>query len=331
MGRVWTAHPVPPPVPRACVPRARPAPACPARTAKQATGAFFPVPDGAEYCPVSRQQFATASHTRTYQLIIPTSLSMGDGAAPDILLLIHGSRQSSSVFRTFTDRMFENVGVPVLYPDGVAHHFNDMRADLPERTRAEGIDDVAFLTDLCRHVGAGRVFGVGFSNGAHMIMRLLRDAPGFLAGGALFAASRPAESNIVPPNPTASRPWCPTPLLFCHGTADPLAPYGGGVAGVAGRSRGVCLSARESAEFYARANGATECTVSAPAPHVSVRRWEGGSAPVELWSMEGAGHVIPGQRSRFPTLGEPCTEVHAARMVAEFFGIPAAARLPRPD
>lgn len=267
-----------------------------------------------------RSEFPTAQRTRTYQLISPEASARAGAEDAPVLLLVHGSQQSSTVFRAFTDRMFEGLGLRALYPDGVAHHFNDMRAHLPERTREEGVDDVDFLTSLCSHIGARRVIGLGFSNGGHMILRLLRDAPGFLAGGAIFAASRPAEGNILPPTEPPA-PWQATPLLFCHGTADPLAPYGGGLAGVGGRSRGECLPARESAEFYARANGAT----GAPAErrvgeNVSVARWES-AAPVELWTLEGAGHVIPGQSARLPVLGEPCSEVRADRMVAEFFGL----------
>ena len=118
---------------------------------------------------------------------------------PDALLLVlHGSLQSSNVMRNFTDRTFEGLGPTVVYPDGVKHHFNDLRAGFNEDARRMRIDDVGFLTKVVEHYSADTVIGCGFSNGGQMIMRLLFDAPGLLHSACVFASTLGAGANHAP-------------------------------------------------------------------------------------------------------------------------------------
>lgn len=150
-----------------------------------------------------------------------------DPAVPNgsLLMYLHGSRQSASVARNFTDRTFDHFaehGTTVIYPEGISHHWNDARRDFAEQTRLLGTDDVAFLTDLAAPYS--QVFGVGFSNGAHMLIRLLHDSPGTLTGAALIAANQPTPSHFL----STPEHWCPTKVLTMHGTEDPFSPYHGG-------------------------------------------------------------------------------------------------------
>lgn len=253
----------------------------------------------------------------------------GEFSAPAALLFFHGSLQSGNVARAFTayafDRLAAQVGAGasliVAYPDGVHHHFNDLRRDLKEKTRIERVDDVAFtraIIDALVHdfgVDRGRIFACGFSNGGHMVFRLLHEAPGLFAGAAVFAASMPTEANTL-----AEVARCtprPTPLLLMHGTDDRVSPIGGGQFGIDGRMRGEVRSARATAEYFAAVNRAGE-PVTRRCGSITVSTWpsvegageaagnsSGGgscdgsgdvtaaSAPVELWEIEGMGHYIP--------------------------------------
>lgn len=276
---------------------------------------------------MSRHQIEHQFRSRTFTLVAPDDI----GEAPAVLLFFHGSHQSSNVARNFTGHTFDELtsrGVLVAYPDGVHHHFNDARRDFNERTRQLRIDDVGFtrrvVDKLVADYGAdpGRVFACGFSNGGHMVLRLLHDAPGLLAGAATFAATMPARENFAPsighPAPV------PTAFLTIHGTADPIAPYEGGEAGMDGQMRGAVVSARQTAEYFAGINGL------GPEDHareersgdVRVDSWRrDGLSPVSLVSVEGMGHLVPSPRAVDARLGEGTSAFVAAQVTADFFGL----------
>ena len=117
----------------------------------------------------------------------------------------------------------------VAYPEGVARHWNDGRRLLQEKTRELGTNDVEYLTEFVHSFECtGRVFGAGFSNGGHMIYRLLHEAPGLFDAALVIAATQPTPENFLPApqpptgggplpcssstgNPTPSPPWQAAP------------------------------------------------------------------------------------------------------------------------
>lgn len=285
----------------------------------------------------SQETIEVGGLQRTFTLLVPESAS----THPPLLLLFHGSQQSSRVFRKFTDGSFDalarRTGAVLACPDGVERHFNDARREADFACRRQGVDDVAFtaavIARLVRTQGVdrSRVFAVGYSNGGQMVLRLLHDAPKLLAGAATVAATQPAPENFAPTHPQA-RP-VPVPVLAIHGTADPLAPYQGGEASLWGaQSRGAVLSARESAAYLARRNGAPgssaqQPVVDRPVPDVLRERWAG-TAPVELWSVQGMGHVVPAGNTLPDSLGPGTRTFVAADAIGRFFGLEAEAGSP---
>lgn len=164
-----------------------------------------------------------------------------------------------------------------------------------------GNDDVAYLTGLVAEIAAKyptdpkRVYVVGHSNGAAMAMRLACDESGTFA--AVFELAGPfwsqPESQCHPTHPVAIR--------VLHGTADTEVPYDGGAIGDVDNL--YSPGAQAVASFWAEKNGCNPAPdTSAPnmdlemgiaGAETTVTRW-GGCAPdgdVELWSMQGAGHI----------------------------------------
>lgn len=264
---------------------------------------------------------------RTFVVVTPDDLP----ANPPALLYFHGSLQNGNVARNFTGRIFDDMaaraGVVLAYPDGVDRHFNDTRLRLREKTRELGVDDVGFTRAIVdwlgehRGIDMSRVHACGYSNGGQMVMRLLHDAPGMLAGAATFAATMPAEGNRVDGLGEADTP---TPYLAMHGTADHIVKYDGGVAGLDdAHSRGVLVSAFESARYFAAANGLDDSDHEAvPGPEgVTVDRWSREGVPtVELWSIEGMGHVVPTPKQLPASIGPGTDSVVASDVLARFFG-----------
>ncbi|GAB2518652.1 Alpha/beta hydrolase family protein [Corynebacterium atrinae] len=263
---------------------------------------------------------------RTFVVVTPSVLP----ATPRLLLYFHGSLQNGNVARNFTGRTFDEMaartGTVLIYPDGVERHFNDARLLLGERTRELGIDDVGFTRALVswavdhRGVDPSQVYACGYSNGGQMVIRLLHDAPGLLAGAATFAAALPEEGNLIEGLGAPE----PAPYLAIHGTADTIVKYEGGVAGLdEEHQRGSLLSALDSAGYFASVNGLAagdhEHTVR---DGLIIDSWaRAGQPPVELWSVEGMGHVVPAPRGvQSSIIGPGFDAIVAADVVAEFFG-----------
>ena len=235
------------------------------------------------------------------------------GDANTLLLVLHGSLQSGNVMRNFTDRTFEGLGPTVVYPDGVKHHFNDLRTGFNEDARRLRIDDVGFLTTLVQRYNADAVIGCGFSNGGQMIMRLLFDAPGLLTGAATFGASMPTPDNTL----ITTQRYQPTRLLSVQGTEDPLVPYHGGMAGIGGNNRGETRSATGSAEFFAGLNGC-DGHVTSTSGTLRVDDWTG-KHPMRLVSLEGAGHMVPVDKDLDPRLGHNPKTPTGGELIQQFF------------
>lgn len=264
-----------------------------------------------------------------------------------VILFLHGSLQSGSVARRFTGNTFDALadrGCIVLYPDGVDRHFNDHRVGFQEKARQLLIDDTSFLSSLLPPTN-GPVIGCGFSNGGAMIQRFALERPGVLDGIACFGSAWPTDDNLLPELAALTGNWAPTPVLCVQGTADPLVPYDGGQSGIGKANRGTARSAIDSARFFAQLNGlnpAHHTTASlsgggvrvdrfgpgvpgSPAHAHSTRAESAGSpqqtAPVELWSIEGMGHLVPSPKKLDETIGPGTDKVVGAELVANFFSL----------
>ena len=264
-----------------------------------------------------------------------------------LVLVFHGSRQDGPGHRAFTGKAYDALaqqGAVVAYLDGYRGNWNDARRLSAFPARLAGIDDTGFARAVVDALVAShgvdrqRVFAVGYSNGGQMVLRLVHEAPGLLAGAAVIAATMPEpEDFLVPDGPG---PAVPLPVLLVHGAKDRIAPYQGGEMSRWARAvfkvGGSMRSAPETAAYFAHRNGITaepaRTTVSGP--HRGWRRtWvertrhaQDGLAPVDLYTVHGGGHTVPGPRSAPFVLGATNHDVSAAELVSEFFGLDGRSR-----
>lgn len=258
---------------------------------------------------VVTSELADGGRRRRYLLVRPPDVE------PDatLVLVLHGSNQTGRRIRSFSGGTFDDLaarhGAVVVYPDAWRGLWNDARRATGGRARAEGVDDVAFLTALADHVQrqlglTQRPVVAGYSNGGQMAIRLLHEVPELLTAVALIGATQPAADNLLVDDRHGS-----APVLMIHGTRDPIAPYDGGVTSLFGwRPRGTGLSAPASAGYYAARNGVTaspsdpiDLPSRGDSSGTSVTRQhhqQAGSSPVELYTVHGGGHVVPNQRKR---------------------------------
>jgi polyhydroxybutyrate depolymerase len=261
---------------------------------------YRPVPPARE---LPAQTIRVGDRDRTYLAYQPAHL-----ASPlPLVVAFHGSTQTGAEMRVSTgfelERLADENGFLVVYPDGFGHNWNDCRraANFPARTLH--IDDVGFFLALVEklHVSAGvdpaRVFALGYSNGGHFAYRLALEHPDRVAGIAAFAASLPADDNL-----DCKLSGAPVPVMIADGTLDPLSPFEGGDMSLFGfRRRGRVRSARASADYFAGLAGLSEPARSRlpesgelEGTWVEVLDWRApGRVEVLFDAVHGGGHVVP--------------------------------------
>lgn len=260
----------------------------------------------------------------------------------DLVLVLHGSKQTGDVHRRFTghafDAMADSGAAVVVYLDGHQKNWNDARKDSFFPARTDDVDDVGLVRrvveDLQQSFGIdpNRVFVVGYSNGGQMVLRLINEVPELIAGAAVIAATMPAPENfLLPVGEAGSKPL---PVLLIHGTKDPIVSYRGGSMNRflrrVFRAGGPMWSAERTAEHLARRNGIVGDASVAPLVRAGrpARTWveqteysQEGAPPVRLLTIHGGGHTVPGPKKAPFVLGATEQRVSAAEAVADFFGI----------
>ncbi|NEA31759.1 dienelactone hydrolase family protein [Streptomyces sp. SID13031] len=283
---------------------------------------------------VSPESVTVDGRTRTLTVVHQQhDQQAGAGKAP-IVLVFHGSMQSAATIRSFTANTFDHIGAKsgavVAYLDGHKKHWNDARIVNTSAARADGMDDVAFtkaaIDLLVRRCNGDstQVHAIGYSNGGQLVIRLIHEIPAALAGAAILSATQSVPDNFAPDSAQEQ----PVPVMFVHGTKDPIVPYAGGMAKMYRfRPRGLGLSAQETAAYYAQRNGITTAPTTTPVSTAGPTRVERtdyrqpGHQPVTLYTVHEGGHTIPGPRTAHPRflLGPTDHTLDTAQAIDEFF------------
>ena len=279
-----------------------------------------------------RSTMRVAERERSYLAYVPANLPPRSA----LIIVLHGSGMDGKRMRECTgyefDRLADERGFAVLYPDGYRHNWNDCRKNATFPAKRENIDDMSFVRALIGRCKAEqaiddkRVYAFGYSNGGHMAFRLAMEAPEAIAAVTAVAASLPSpDASSCPQQGRTSR------VMLVNGTDDPVSPYQGGVVRLFGlaSSRGTVLSAKASARTLAERNGTTAAPVAGRLPKgrpddptsVETLVWSADGKPICcLYTVHGGGHVIPQQAFRFPRLlGRTTSALNAPSAAVSFF------------
>jgi len=266
--------------------------------------------------PATAESLTVGGTVRTYQLFVPPG---GRGPRPTVVLL-HGRWGWGGQLRRSSgfDRVAARRGFVAVYPDGLAHRWNDGRQ--PDRN---GANDAGFLLALIDRLIAGkiadprRIYLGGHSNGAILAERMACEHADRLAGFFLVAGAQPAN---LPCHPSRA-----LPAIFFHGTADRLVPYAGGAAG---DDRGRVLSFDQTVALWTRANGCGGAKppqlldrVPSDATAAEIVDYAGCRAPLRRVTLRGAGHGWPGAHNLVLRMftGPETAEIDASEGIGEFF------------
>jgi polyhydroxybutyrate depolymerase len=254
-------------------------------------------------------------------------------AAPDsvhlpLLLELHGRGIDAERFDRITGlgSLAEEAGFALALPSALGEIWNDGRDAAPEGRRPNDVGYLRAVIDDATsrlRLDPQRIYVVGMSNGAAMAGRLACQLADRIAGIAQVAGT--AGVGIV----AGCRPARPVPILSIHGTADNIAPYGGGVRRsllghiMIRHAAGPSVGVDDWARFWVAVNGAAEDpVVTALPPDTLIRTWRGPtpSSDTAFYRVEGAGHTWPRSRFALPAVlfGRTSDTFDATRAIWEF-------------
>ncbi len=274
---------------------------------------------------------------RTYLIHTPP---MHDKAkSMPLLIALHGGKGTGERMVKLTlggfDRLADEKGFVVVYPDGIEKQWNDGRSanETGYRAHTKRIDDVGFISALIDHlietrnIDAKRVYVTGMSNGAIMSYRLACELSGKIAAAAPVTGNLP--KNLYP----SCSPSRPISVLAINNVDDALMPFtGGDITGPFGfRSVGKVLSTADTIEFWANHNqcslppAITQMLDKDPQDGTRVRKEEyrncQSGTEVVLYVIEGGGHTWPSGFPYLPELiiGKTSKELNANEVIWDFF------------
>lgn len=253
--------------------------------------------------------------SRSFIVHIPDGLK-GQKDLP-VVIVMHGGGGNADGMRKQTgmDAVADKNGFIAVYPEGTGGllmgrmHTWNAGACCGAAARKK-VDDVAFISALIDFlvkeyaIDGARVYATGHSNGSQMSYRLACELSDKVAAVATNAGQRVLET---------CKPKRPVAVLHLHGVQDPCALYNGGdkCGGCYAEALGIdlpgdkwpCRPVRDVVREHALMNGCKDVTdIVFTKGAVTCEAFEGcpKAAPVELCSIEGAGHMWAGKHDRGP-------------------------------
>lgn len=272
------------------------------------------------------------NYARTFLSYVPKSIVKDN--KPGLIIVLHGSGIDGARIRQWTgyefDQMADDNNFIVLYPDGYKNNWNDCRKVAPYPAKKQNIDDVGFINALIKKyeseygIDPHKVFVFGYSNGGQMAYRIAIEQPKLLNAIAAISASLPTPDNFEGKIASLS-----TRIMMVNGTKDPIVPYAGGKIFFFGQDFGKALSANATAERFAQASNAVKVNDVIRLPHRSESDLTSvdkqiyiheGKVIIELYIVNGGGHVVPQQLAKFPRfMGAVTGDLDAPIEAMKFF------------
>ncbi len=268
---------------------------------------------------------------RSYSYYVPNKTFI----APAMVIVFHGSGGDGQRARRATGYNFEKLanqnGFLVVYPDGFEHHWNGCRRAGPYSANKLDIDDVGFIDALINRfseeyrINPHRVYAMGMSNGGHMSYRLALELPHRITAIAATIASLPGNDNLdcTPRNE-------PVSVMIVNGTNDPINPYAGGRVNLFGSGdRGTVISTVETFEYWRKIAGHSGLlsTYTYPDSNPNDKSWverttarSPGRSEVTLFTVHGGGHTLPHPYIHWPKiLGTNNRDINIIEEIWGFF------------
>ena len=221
-----------------------------------------------------------------------------DGTTYPLVVVLHGYSASGFIQSAYFGMSPTPDGVFVIAPDGLVDSAGNefWNAD-PACCDFDhtGVDDSSYIGGLIDDVVAawpidpGAVHVIGHSNGGYMAYRMACDHADTIASIVVLAGAAASD-------PSTCTPSQPVAVLHMHGTADATVPYNLAAPSVMQWAQHDTCAATQTAG----ANLDIDNDVGAETTTATIDGCPADAA-VELWSLQGAGHV-PGLNPDFSSM-----------------------------
>ena len=234
------------------------------------------------------------------QVTLQAPANLEDGKTYPLIVVLHGYGVTGLIQKAY----FQVGGLPaanqafVLAPDGLVDAANKQFWNADPSCcdfDHQNPDDVGYIGGLIDDVVAswpvdhGAVVVLGHSNGGFMAYRMACDRADVVTAIGVLAGDATPTPEVCQPSRTVN-------VLHMHGTADPIVTYGTGTGTVSG------IGAERSVLQWAGHNGCgttrtavadydLDSAVIGPETHASTTTGCPAGGAVDLWSLEGSGHI----------------------------------------
>lgn len=272
----------------------------------------------------------TVDHTeRSFIVYLPNSYSTTQ-KAPVIFLFHGGGANAASMLNIsfkndFTD-ISERENVLLVAPQGIDKSWNDGRQT---KANKKNIDDVKFITKILEYielnyaVDSTRIYATGISNGGFMVSRLGCEIGNRFAAIAAVAATMGSDIPYASCSPTFT-----LPVMYIHGTEDPLIPFNGGSKSIG--AEGAYVSHQKVLEKWVSINHCTTTPVTIPLPDIAMdgtsivkEVYAAGNSGAEVigYTVNNGGHTWPGGKQYLPKIiiGRLSRNMDACEVIWDFF------------
>ena len=267
-------------------------------------------------------------NARSFIVYLPTGYNNA-GKMPLIFAIHGGSGTPEGMinianFKPIADRD----KVVLVYPAGIQNNWNDGRPTKPNQL---GINDVSFFNQLCDYmitnysVDGTKIYATGISNGGFMSSRLGCELSNRIAAIAVDAAT--IEATTIAPN---CNPGRPVPVIYIHGTSDPLVPFTGEQMTAGGTAGGNVLSHFQAIDKWVTINGCNTTPTITDLPDIAndgttikQRVYSGGinGSEVVSYVISNGGHTWPQgyQYANEAFIGKTSQDMNACEVIWSFF------------
>jgi len=276
----------------------------------------------------TRGWITIGQRARSFILYVPHGYSPSR-KIPLIILLHGGGATAASMFHISNGTDFQTISerdtVLLVAPQGIDKSWNDGRDTKAHRA---GVNDVQFVASLLTYlqsryaIDSSRIYATGISNGGFMASRLGCEMGRRLAAIAVVAATMGVDT------PLATCGTHAMPVLYIHGTDDPVVPFDGGVKTIG--AEGAFVSHRQVMDDWVRRDGCDRVPVVTELPdqaadgtHITETDYTGGRDGSEVtgYVIRGGGHTWPGGKQYLPRvfIGRVSGNMNGCEVIWEFF------------
>lgn len=269
--------------------------------------ATSPVPDqpanGRSYDVTMDGEFD--GYQRSYRVHVPADYREDEPTA--LVVVLHGAFSTSAEIekRSGFSALGDREGFAVVYPDGIGilgflQHWN--AGHCCGKAAADEVDDVGFVANVIDdvksylNIDSGRVYMVGFSNGAMLTHRFAAERPDTLAAAAPLAGAIGSRVDANTPTWRMPTPNSSVPVIMFHGEDDQRIPYGE-AGGTDTRGRDFATADAATRFWWSNNDCASHSREqSASFRGVTIDTWSDceQNAEVQLFTLGDWGHRWPG-------------------------------------